>query len=161
MNEEKVFDGEKIREFFRRNVGYIMLFFIALAYVATSLLEISETGKTVIGIIGDGALCFFIGMTLTVGFSLQGIVKGSEDERVKEARKLHAEQVLAIEPYADKLDDWCDFKTAQALRRERTKILASCSMRYSEYFEESGVAKPFYHKECKTKEERKWQAKKL
>ncbi len=153
MNEDNIFDGEKLREFFRKNTGYIMLLFIALIYVATSLLQISETGKSVLKIVGDGALCFVVGVVFTSGFSLQGIVKGNEDSRVKEAREAHGEQVLRIEPYADALDDWCDFKTAQALRRERTKILASCSMRYDDYFDERGIAKPFVCAECKTKKD--------
>ena len=143
MNEDKIINGDAIREFVLKNTGYIAAAFIAIAYVATSLITIGETGKSVAKIVGDGAQAFLAGVLITRSFSLQGIVRGSNDERVKKARETHTNQILAVEAYIDKLDDWCDKKTAAALRRERTKILAVHSMRYIDFFDEDGVAKPY------------------
>lgn len=141
MNDERLFDGEKLREMFIKNAGYIIAAFIAIAYIATSLITVSETGKSVAKIIGDGAQAFLAGVLITNGLSLQGISKGMSDKRVQEAQEKHSTQVLKVEPYIDELDDWCDQKTAQALRRERTKVLAACSMRYTDCFDGEGIAK--------------------
>lgn len=143
MNEEKFINGESIRKFFLANTGYIAVAFIALAYIATSVITIGETGKSIAKIIGDGAQAFLAGVLITRGFSLQGIVRGSNDERVIKARETHSEQIFKVETYIDRLDDWCDKKTAMALRRERTKILAVQSMRYVDFFDEDGVALPY------------------
>lgn len=143
MSDEKLFDTEKLRELFIKNAGYIIAAFIAIAYVATSLIKVSETGKSIAKIIGDGAQAFLAGVLITNGLSLQGISRGMSDQRVKDAQKEHADQVLKVEPYIHELDDWCDQKTAQALRRERTKVLAACSMRYTDCFDGDGVAKPY------------------
>lgn len=143
MNEEKVISGESIRKFFIDNTGYIAVAFIAIAYIATSVITIGETGKTIAKIIGDGVAAFLVGVLITRSFSLQGIVRGNNDNRVIKAREMHSEQIFKVEAYIDKLDDWCDKKTATALRRERTKILAVHSMRYIDFFDEDGVAKPY------------------
>lgn len=143
MNEEKIINGDTIRKFVFENTGYIAVAFIAFAYIATSLIIIDESGKSIIKIIGDGVQAFLAGVLITRGFSLQGIVRGSTDERVIKARETHSEQILKIQPYIDKLDDWCDIKTAAALRRERTKMLAVRSMRYVDFFDEEGVARSY------------------
>lgn len=143
MNEEKVISGESIRKFFLDNTGYIAVAFIAIAYIATSMITLGETGKTIAKIVGDGVAAFLVGVLITRSFSLQGIVRGNNDDRVIKAREMHSEQIFKVEAYIDKLDDWCDKKTATALRRERTKILAVNSMRYIDFFDEDGVAKPY------------------
>ena len=143
MDDEKIFDGEKIRAFINRNAGYIVAFFVALAYVATSLITISETGKSVLKIIGEGALAFSVGMFFTGIFSLQGIRQGNDNTKVNEARDKHRKQVLKVAPYIDKLDMWCEKKTAEALKKERVRILATCAMRYSDFFDDDGFAKPY------------------
>lgn len=146
MQEEKIFDGDKIKAFVTRNAGYIMAFLVAVAYIATSLITIDETGKSVIKIIGEGAIAFCVGMFFTAIFSLQGIMQGHNDPRVIDAHKKHHNKVMEVAPCVDKLDEWCEKKTAEALKKERTRILASCSMRYVDYFDEDGLAKPYEEK---------------
>ena len=151
-------NAEKIREFIQRNVGYLVAAFVSLVYVATSIIAPAETGKSLAAILVDGALSFFLGMVLTQVFSLQGIMRGNEDPRLLATVKLHGEQVIRIAPYIDGLDDWCEKKTAEALRRERTKVLAEGAMKYTDYFDEDGVAKPFVPRDCQNKQERKREA---
>ena len=158
MNDDKLFDADRLRELFIKNAGYFIACFVALSYIATSLITISETGKSFVKIFGDGVQAFLAGVLITRGLSLQGITRGMNEQVVKDAIKRHSDQVLEVESYVDDLDDWCDIKTAQALRRERTKVLASCSMRYADWFDEDGIAKPYVVEDVKgrlTKSERK------
>lgn len=148
-------NGEKVRDFITKNVGYLVAAFVSLAYIATSIITLGETGKSLAKIIGDGAASFFLGTLLTHVFSLQGILRGKRDQQLLATERLHGEQVMRIAPVINELDDWCDRKTAEALRRERTKVLARNAMRYEDYFDEDGIAKPFVPKDCTSRFERR------
>lgn len=150
--------ADKIREFVQRNVGYLVAALVSLFYVATSIIVPAEAKKPLTAIIVDGALSFALGMILTQVFSLQGIMRGKEDPRLLATMKLHSEQVLRIVPFIDGLDDWCEKKTAESLRRERTKVLAEGAMRYADYFDEDGIPKEFVPRVCKSKLEEKREA---
>ena len=71
------------------------------------------------------------------------MMNGDRDERVQNTVKLHGEMVIRISPYIEQLDDWCEMKNREALKIQRTKILASAGMKYDEYFDDDGVAKNF------------------
>lgn len=148
-------NAEKIKDFINKNIGYLVALFVSLAYIATSILTLGESGKSIAKIIGDGAASFFLGTLLTHVFSLQGILRGKKDPRMLSTEALHGEQVVRITSCINRLDDWCDKKTSEALRRERTKILARNAMRYEDYFDEGGIARDFEPRTCKTREERR------
>lgn len=151
-------NADKIRSFVQRNAGYIVAAIVSLFYIATSIIVPSEKGKSIKAILVDGSLSFFLGMLLTQVFSQQGIMRGNEDPRLLATMKLHSEQVMKIVPFIDGLDEWCEKKTAETLRRERTKVLAEGAMRYDDYFDEDGIPKEFVRKTCKDKQEEKREA---
>lgn len=133
--------NEKIRDFFRQNIGYFAVALVSAVYIATAFITIDETGKTVEQIIADTAIVFFLGFFINRIFDLQGMMNGDRDERVQMAISVHGETVVKISPYIDKLDDWCNIKNKENLKLQRTKILASEGMRYDDYFNEDGSAK--------------------
>lgn len=53
---------EKVRDFFRQNLGYFIVGFVSLVYILTAFLTIDETGKTTRQIIADGAISFLLGL---------------------------------------------------------------------------------------------------
>lgn len=148
-------NGEKVKSFMQKSAGYLIAALISVVYIATSFIMPDETGKTISEIVIDGTLSFCIGMLLTQVFSIQGILRGNDDPRLLSTMKIHGEQVMRIAPFIDRLDDWCDEKTATALRRERTKVLARGGLRYCDCFDEDGVAKPFIPREYKSNRERR------
>lgn len=132
--------NEKVRDFFRNNIGYFIVGFVVIVYILTAFITIGKTGKSISQIIADGAVVFFLGFTINRIFDLQGIMNGERDERVISTVKLHGEVVTRVAPYIDRLDKWCEIKNKEALQVQRTKILASEGMKYSDYFNEDGVA---------------------
>lgn len=135
--------NEKIKDFFKQNIGYFIVALVSVVYIATAFITIDETGKTVEQIIADSAVVFFLGYFINRVFDLQGMMNGDRDERVQKAICVHGETVVKISPYIDKLDDWCNIKNKENLKLQRTKILASKGMRYDDYFNEDGSAKDF------------------
>lgn len=136
--------GEKAREFLKKNIGYMVVGLVSAIYIATSVITMGKTGKTFGEIVADGAIVLFLGMFINRIFDLQGMMNGDREVRVQETIRLHGEAVVRISPYLDRLDKWCEDKNDEALKMQRTKILASEGMRYDVYFDEKGGAKPFF-----------------
>ena len=143
--------NEKIRDFFKQNIGYYIVALVSIVYIATAFITVDETGKTIGEIIADTAVVFFLGLFINRVFDLQGMMNGDRDERVQMAIVTHGETVVKISPYIDRLDEWCKLKNEENLKVQRTRVLASEGMRYEDYFNEDGSAKDFKPDEEKLK----------
>lgn len=144
----------KLKDFKRhitQNLGYISVGIVCALFMATSFLDMGRTGKTVGQIISDGAVLFLLGCIINRMLDLQGLTEGERDEKVIKTLELHAETVDRISPHIEELDGWCEEKNKSALKMQRTKILACECMKYSDYFDNDGVAKPFVFDEDKMK----------
>lgn len=130
-----------MKDFLKRNVGYLVVALISVAYMATSLIVIDRTGKTIQQILVDGAVSFVLGIFISRVFELQGLINGDNDERTLATARLHSETVIRISPFIENLDAWCEAKNKENLRIQRTKILAREGMAYAEYFDEAGCGK--------------------
>ena len=135
--------AEKVKQFLKDNICYIVVVLVSLIYVASGLVRIGETGKTISEIIADGVVSLLLGFFLDVLFDLQGLSEGERDKDVQEVYKEHGKVVVDINPYIDKLDDWCEKKNINNLKLQRLKILSMAGMKYDDAFDEKGVAKPF------------------
>lgn len=135
--------NEKVKDFFKNNIGYFIVGLVCVIYIATALITVTETGKTISQIIADGAIVLFLGLFINRIFDLQGMMNGDRDERVQNTVRLHGETVVRISPYIDRLDDWCEIKNKEVLKIQRTKILAGAGMKYDDFFDKDGVAKTF------------------
>lgn len=137
MNERT----EKLQQYFRDNIGFIIITIACLIYISRGLIEISETGKSFLDIVIDGALAYFFGLIINRLFDLQGLLIGDKDSDVIKTKMAHALIVEKIAPSIDKLDDWCEEKNKEALKVARIKILSTAGLKYNECFDEFGIAK--------------------
>lgn len=128
-------------EIFYKNAGYVVVALISIVYIASSLILIEKTGKSVPEIIGTGVLSMIVGLLINGVFRSLGIRKGDENEKTISTNNLHAKMVDDISPYIDKLDEFCEHETKKALQNVRTKILAREGLKYSDHFDSDGVAK--------------------
>ncbi len=139
MNEKV----ERVKDFLAQNVGYFVVGLVCVIYLASAFITIGKTGKTVGEIIADGAISLALGLFINRVFDLQGMMNGDKEDKVQATYTLHNDTVVKISPYIDRLDDWCKTKNEENLKMQRTRILASEGMKYSDYFDESGAAKDF------------------
>ena len=135
--------NEKVKEWFKNIAGYGVVLLVSVAYVATSFIMIRRSYKSLWQIIVDGALVFIVGVLISRAFELQGIVEGDRDENLKEEESEHAKLVDRVAPVIDDLEEWCTMKNREALRTQRIRILAQRGMKYSDYFDEEGMTRPF------------------
>jgi hypothetical protein len=141
----------KVKDFFRQNIGYFVVAAVCAVYIATALITIDKTGKTVEQIIADSAIVFCLGVFINRVFDLQGMMNGDRDEKVQTTMAVHGETVVKISPHIDKLDDWCKLKNEENLKIQRTRILATEGLRYDDYFNADGSAKNIKPDEAKLK----------
>ena len=125
-------------EMFYKNAGYVVVVLISFVYVASSLINISRSGKSVYEIVGTGVLSLILGVLINGIFRSMGVQKGDCDERTLATNQLHAKSIEEIIPYIDKLDDFCEMENKRALKTVRTRILAREGMKYSDYFDDEG-----------------------
>ncbi len=125
-------------EMFYKNAGYVVVVLISFVYVASSLINISRSGKSVYEIVGTGVLSLILGVLINGIFRSMGVQKGDCDERTLATNALHGRTIEEIIPYIDKLDDFCEMENKRALKTVRTRILAREGLKYSDYFDEEG-----------------------
>lgn len=128
-------------EVFYKNAGYFAVIGVSLVYIASSLILISKTGKTVAEIMASGALSMVVGILITGIFRSIGIQKGDDDERTIATETLHSQKVEEIIPHIDMLDDFCHLENQRVTKNIRIKILAKEGLRYVDCFDENGVSK--------------------
>lgn len=143
--------SEKVRDFFKQNMGYFIVGLVSAVYICTAFVTIDETGKTIGQIIADTAIVFFLGIFINRVFDLQGMMNGDKDERVVKAVNVHGEMIVKVSPYLDKLDDWCKLKNEENLKLQRIRILSTEGLKYEDYFNEDGSSKEFKPDEKKLK----------
>ncbi len=135
--------SEKIKEFLKNNLGYIIIGLLSGVYMLTAFLTISTTGKTVKQIILESALSFCLGVSINCLFSMQGLMRGEKEDKVQNAKGKHTKTVLRIYPSISSLGEWCDRKNEKNYQVQRTKILARVGLNYEDCFDEKGVVKPW------------------
>lgn len=139
-----------------KNSSYIAVALISLIYIASSLVLISKTGRSVYEILGTGALSLMVGVLINSSFRSMGIRRGEADERTISTRESHAHMVEEITPFIDRLDEFCERENALILRRIRSRILLSVGLKYENCFDENGAVKDLDITSCadKTKAKR-------
>ena len=142
-------------EMFYKNAGYFVVVLISIVYVASALINISKSGRTVYEIIATGVLSLIVGIMINGVFRSMGVRRGDEDERTVATNALHAKTVCEISPYIDKLDDFCETENKRALREIRTRILIREGMKYTDYFDDEGHALYTDYKMLNVKQEDK------
>lgn len=140
-------------EFLYRNAGYLAVALVSFVYIASSLITISKTERTVFEIIGAGVLSFIVGFLINSAFRSFGVRKGDESDKMISTVTLHGEAVDAIVPYIDRLDEFCDIENKNALFKIRQKILSNAGLRYDDCFDENGIPKEITI-DCKNKDMR-------
>ena len=126
--------ADKIRSGILQNIGFIIVGLVAVIYVARCMFDITTTGKTLVEIIADGAIILLFGWFVKGLLGQQGIISGLNSNKFQQTQLRLAEQVKNIEPYAEKLNDFCAMKNAQLRISKRSAILGRKNLRYDAIF---------------------------
>lgn len=129
----------KAMRILKNSIGYIMATVFTVAYIALSILKIDKTGRTIDEIVGDGFKYYIYQIVLTALLRPQGLANGRNDEEYIKTAELHEKKVEEISENMNYLPVWCEKKNQENYKKQRTKILASESLKYSDYFQDDGT----------------------
>lgn len=133
--------SDKAWQWVKNSIWDILVAVLALVYVATGLIEITETGRTVGEILATGSMAFLFGFTISTLFAKKGLMEGMTDPRVLETELEHDQVYQEALPYIRRADQWCEIENKAALKLVRERILAKAALSYTDYFDDQGKAK--------------------
>ena len=133
MKKTTLFDA------FFKNAGYFAVVLISLAYIGSSFIIISKTGKSALEIIASGVISMTVGLLINGVFRSLGVSHGENDEKTLQTSKLYAQTIDEISPYFDSLEGFCERESKRETKRVRVQILATAGLRYGDFFDEDGV----------------------
>ena len=132
MKKSMLFDA------FYKNAGYLAVVLVSLAYIGSSFIIISKTGKSALEIIASGVISMTVGLLINGVFRSMGVSRGECDEKTLQTAKLYSQSIDEISPYFDRLEEFCERENKRETKRVRCQILASGGLRYSDFYDEDG-----------------------
>lgn len=133
MKKTTLFDA------FYKNAGYFAVLLVSLAYIGSSFIIISKTGKSALEIIASGIISMTVGLLINGVFRSMGVSRGELDEKTLQTSKLYSQSIDEITPYFDRLEEFCERENKRETKRVRCQILASCGLRYSDFYDDDGI----------------------
>jgi len=130
-----------IKKFIFKNVGFFLIAVVSALYILKGLYTLGESGKTVMQIIGDGAISASVGFIIGHLMRQTGISYGNDDIEVIKTKSLHARLLDKISPYVSGLDAFCKEETVLAHSAIRQRILSRKGVRYEDCFFEDGTSR--------------------
>lgn len=130
---------------FFKNAGYAAVVLVSLAYIGSSFIIISKTGKSALEIIASGVISMTVGLLINGVFRSMGVSRGELDERSLQTAKLYSQTIDESTPYFDKLEEFCERENKREAKRMRYQILATAGLRYSDFYDEDGIVLSYAH----------------
>lgn len=134
---------DTLRGVFGVNVSTFVIAAVCMLFMATAVLAPSKTGASLYEVIVNSITLYAVTMALNYIFKDKAIRDASGQKLVKDAETEVEKKVERIieNDETDDLDEWCREKNAQNYKMERSRILASAGLKYTECFEEDGTPK--------------------
>lgn len=130
-----------VKKFIFKNIGFFLIAVVSALYILKGLYTLTESGKTVMQIIGDGAISASVGFIIGHLMRQTGISYGNDDLEVIKTKSLHARLLDKISPYVNKLDEFCKAETLLASTSIRQRILSRKGVMYEDCFYPDGTSK--------------------
>ena len=129
-----------IKKFVFKNIGFFLIAVVSALYIVKGLYTLDQSGKTVMQIIGDGALSAAVGFIIGHLMRQTGISYGGDDIEVIKIKSLHSRLLDRAAPYANRLDSFCEEENKRSCELIRRRILSRGGVSYESCFTPEGEA---------------------
>lgn len=134
---------KKVVTFIQKNIFFIIIIIVGIAYILTGVSKIIPTGETIESILSTMLLSTVLGWLISAMYGQQAIIDGYDDQDVIAAMNTLANQIEKIEPYIDKLEDFCEKENENIMKRKRNRILNRNGLTYEQF---ENITKETYKK---------------
>ena len=131
--EEYVSAQERLMRFIRKNIYDFAIVLICLTRIVVSLADIQKTGKTIAGIIADGAITFVFSMVMSLLIEGKGLLAGEQAKEYQEALAIYKKTRDSASRWISKLDGWCKAYSKAHYKAKMTTMLLPLGLTYEQY----------------------------
>ena len=122
--------ADKIAEWFKRNLENFVLLIVCGIYIFRGIADIDRTGKTVLGIIADGAIAFIGGYVIKAIMDKKGVLRGLIANKFVATTNIYANKKTDISGFVEELTPFCDKSNAERLKQKQKEYLLNYAMSY-------------------------------
>lgn len=127
---------DKVAQWIKKNATNFALIFVIGIFMFYDLVTFGYSGKVWYEILADGSVYMLVAVLITNIMGKKGILSGLDSEKLINTKKLYATRVEDSTPNLDRLDNYCEFKNANELKRMQTKILRHARIKYENFIKE-------------------------
>jgi hypothetical protein len=115
-------------------ISWLVILAIAVAYPASKVGEIAETGKTLVEILASLGLSFVFSIIINNLIGDKGIEAGLEDEQFNASKNRYGQKIdQEITPVMDKVERGCELINEIDLKKKQTIILTKVGLTYAKF----------------------------
>lgn len=129
-----------IKKFVFKNIGFFLIAVVSALYIVKGLYTLDESGKSVMQILGDGALSAAVGFIIGHLMRQTGISYGGDDIEVVKIKSYHLRLLDKAAPYINLLDSFCHEENKKTCELIRRRILSHGGVSYESCFSPEGDA---------------------
>jgi hypothetical protein len=122
---------KKAVSFIQKNMFFIVILVIGIAYILTGTSNIVKTEETIGTIIASGGISTILGWLISAMCGQQAIIDGFNDNDVIGAINTLGKEIETIDGNITKLDIFCGKENEALMIRKRTRILKKVGLNYS------------------------------
>ncbi len=119
---------KKAIDFLQKNMFFVIIIIIGVAYILTGTSNIIPSGETVGSIVASSGLGTILGWLISAMFGQQAIKDGYDDPDVISATERLADEVDKVEGHISKLDTYCEIENEAVMTRKRKRILSKVGL---------------------------------
>ena len=133
LNQQTTFD--KTIEFFRRNLYNFILVIVSFIFIFKDIIQIEETGKSVLEIVADSVIAFIMAMTFNIILGKKGILSAQKLQSYINCMNTYSDEIEKTNDKIEFLEDFCEYKNNNKLRLIQKRILTKVCINYNDFIE--------------------------
>ena len=114
---------DTLKKFIIKNLIYIAVMMLCIIYIVSGFIMVTDSGRSIVQIIGDSIIVFLFSYFIVQAFMLQGVIKGDQSVEVTSARKEHGEVKKEIGTSLAGLYNYLTIKNKQIEKEQKNELL--------------------------------------
>ena len=131
LNQQTSLD--KTLDFFRKNIYNFILVIVSVIFIFKDIIEIQETGKSVLEIVADSLISFIMAMTFNIILGKKGILSAQKLNSYINCMETYSEEIEKTNDKIEYLEEFCEYKNNNKLRLIQKRILARVCINYVDF----------------------------